>query len=479
MKGCAPFEKAAATGSEKFLIGALLKEPVATLAASDAAGISTASFTDELAQAAFRAIVERLADSAAVDLVSVSCGMGRDEVDSMSFLAECMDLVSSAAFAPEHAGRIAEAHQRRTLALAIRGAQEALARGDSVANVAGKVKAAAEGIQDNGQPDGPVAAGDFMSEALAEPPQVIQGILRAEQVGILAAQSKSGKSWALLAVALAVCGGASWLRWKTTPGRVLYINGELPKYDLQRRLDRLASAMGLEKVPAGLDVWHLRGKRRLVAELIPAILRQQRRLGVSYSLVVPDPIYCFNGGRDENDNTAQAETMAELSELAELSGAAVLVAHHFSKGNKAQVEQLDRASGAGMFARAVDTFITLTRHEEDDCYTVEATTRSFSKPDPFVVRWQYPLWQISDELDPAKLRQPGRLGRAPQFTVEQITALLPAGGLKYGEWREAASESMGIKNTRFSELVGAALAAGLVSKPQFGLYVPQQGSAPK
>ena len=78
--------------------------------------------------------------------------------------------------------------------------------------------------------------------------------------------------------------------------------------------------------------------------------------------------------------------MAELGELAERTSAAVLVAHHFSKGNKAGTDHLDRASGAGMFARAPDTIMTLTAHEEIDCYTLETTYRNFTRPEPVVVR---------------------------------------------------------------------------------------------
>lgn len=463
--------------SEHFVIGALLKSPAEVQAVCDDFHLSVDAFTDPEARAAFREIVAILADgdAAAVDLVALASRIGGDEAANLQFLLRCQELCVTAAFAAWHAQRLAEAAHRRELSMAVRGAQEALARGDAVEAVAAKVRAAAEAVQAFGQPDGPIPAADFMAVALAEPPQVIHGVLRAEQVGILAAQSKSGKSWALLAAALAVCSGGSWLKWQTTSGRVLYINGELPRYDLQRRLDRLRDSMGLERIPVNLDLWHSKGKRRLVADLIPGILRRQRRAGAPYALVIPDPIYCFNGGRDENDNTAQAETMAELSELAERSGAAVLVAHHFSKGNKAQIEQLDRASGAGMFARAVDTFVTLTRHEQDECYTVEATTRSFSKPAPFVVKWHYPLWQIADDLDPSRLRQLGQVGRPAQFTAEQIVALLPVGGAKFGKWLAIASRALGVKRTRFSELVGEAQALGLVERPKFGVYGPGPG----
>lgn len=322
-----------------------------------------------------------------------------------------------------------------------------------------------------------VAAADFMANPLPEPPQVIHGVIRAGQVGMMAASSKSGKTWAMLALGFSVATGRKWMGWPTTQGRALYINAELPTYDLQRRNEQLVEALNLPIVPDGLDLLHLRGTGTALRALIPEVLRQQEKNGAPYSLILPDPLYCFNGGRDENDNSEQAKTMAELSELAERSGAAVWATHHFSKGNKSQTDHLDRASGAGMFARAVDTFMTLTRHEEDDCYAVETTTRSFARPEPFVVRWEYPLWRIEGELDPEALKQHNRPGRTPRYTPKGIVELLPMDGASFTDWRQAAEKRLGVKEGRFLQLRKKALADGLATLDVFGKYNRAEGGA--
>ena len=315
-----------------------------------------------------------------------------------------------------------------------------------------------------------VSLRDFLAGPIPEPPQVLHGVLRAGQVAMLAASSKVGKSWWLKTACISVAAGRTWLGMKTTPGDTLYINGELEEYDLQVRPQKLIDALGLGEAPAGMDIWHLRGEHMTIRELVPEILRRQEERSKPYALIVPDPLYYFNGGRDENDNSAQAQTMGELAELAERTGAAVLVAHHFSKGNKSQTDHLDRASGAGMFARAVDVFITMTRHAEEDCYTVETTCRSFARPEPFVVRWEYPLWRVDDSLDPYDLKPIGHAPRPPRFTVENILLLLPKQGLTYTDWKVAAEKMHGMKETTFAGLLRKARANGSTEKDVFGKY---------
>ena len=61
-----------------------------------------------------------------------------------------------------------------------------------------------------------------------------------------------------------------------------------------------------------------------------------------------------------------------------------------------------------MFARDPDSILNFTRHEQPDCFTVETTLRNHPPTEPFVVRWEFPLFIVDSTLDPAKLKKPGR-----------------------------------------------------------------------
>src|SRR5207244_10394065 len=92
-----------------------------------------------------------------------------------------------------------------------------------------------------------------------------------------------------------------------------------------------------------------------------------------YVLIILDPIYKLLGSSEENKAGDTATLLNEVESLAVETGAAVAYGSHFSKGNQAQKESIDRVSGSGVYARDPDSIVNFTRHEKDDCYTVEAT----------------------------------------------------------------------------------------------------------
>ena len=69
--------------------------------------------------------------------------------------------------------------------------------------------------------------------------------------------------------------------------------------------------------------------------------------------------------------------------------------------------------------------MTLTRHEEADCFTAEATLRNFPPLEPFVVRWAWPLFERANELNPAALKATGGRPKNKVPTLEEYLALFP------------------------------------------------------
>ena len=109
---------------------------------------------------------------------------------------------------------------------------------------------------------------------------------------------------------------------------------------------------------------------------------------------------------DENAAKDIGEAMNELERLAVKTGAAVAFGAHFAKGNASAKDSIDRISGSGVFARDPDSILTLTRHEETGCFTLDTTLRNHPPIESFVVRWEFPLMQREPDLDPTALKQP-------------------------------------------------------------------------
>jgi hypothetical protein len=77
---------------------------------------------------------------------------------------------------------------------------------------------------------------------------------------------------------------------------------------------------------------------------------------------------------------------------------------HFSKGNQAGKESIDRIGGSGVFARDPDVILTMTPHEEDDAHVIDLTLRALPPVKPFVVRWCESIFITDRNADPAALK---------------------------------------------------------------------------
>jgi hypothetical protein len=153
-----------------------------------------------------------------------------------------------------------------------------------------------------------------------------------------------------------------------------------------------------------LHLWNLRGRNGDLTLLRPKLEEQLARH--EFGLIILDPAYKLLGNRDENANGEIAGLMNEFEALAQASRAAVVVAHHFAKGDSSAKTAIDRMSGAGAWARDPDSILVLTPHEEPDCFTVSTVLRNLPQVDEFVVEWDYPLMRLAPELNPGALRRP-------------------------------------------------------------------------
>jgi hypothetical protein len=260
--------------------------------------------------------------------------------------------------------------------------------------------------------------------------------------------AKTNKTFALMDMAISVAAGRDWWNLKTTKGKVLYMDFELPEVFFANRLNKIADE---KKVAVDelkdLDVWNLRGHATDMSELTEEILNRIKT--TEYSLIICDPIYKVLGDRDENSAGDINSLLNEFEMIAVESGAAIVAGHHFSKGAQGNKEALDRVSGSGVFARSPDAMVTITKHEEKDAYTVETTLRHLKSLDPFCVEWKYPLMVRNSNLDPSKLKKPGAAQR--KYSDAELLSCLDEKPLSTGDWHKQAEERFGIKRRTFMD----------------------------
>lgn len=299
---------------------------------------------------------------------------------------------------------------------------------------------------------------------IVTPVEIIKGFLHQGLKAVLGSGSKARKTWILIDAAISVAMGLPFWKWETVKGRVLYINFEIPRAFMR---SRIAAVLRAKEIPEGqrldfLDVWTLRGFAAPLNQLLAEIILRIK--GGGYVLVVIDPIYKGLGGRDENAAGDISELCNELEKIAVQSGAAVMYAAHFSKGNQSAKEAIDRIAGSGVWTRDADTIVTLTKHEEPDCFTVDMIFRNLPEAKPFVVKWEYPLMREQETMNPEDLKAPteAKRGRKTLATSDEIYSLLPDEGLYSKEWQRRASESFGISRSVFFGIRKELLNAGRI-----------------
>lgn len=294
-----------------------------------------------------------------------------------------------------------------------------------------------------------IDAADFLAQPLDPPDELITGLLHKGSKLVLGGGSKSFKTWTLLDLAVSVAHGCKWLGRDTTQGRVLYLNFEIQPWSWQRRVAVVAEAKGIQLRTGRLSLWNLRGRANNYNLLLPQVEQAAKH---DYSLIVLDPIYKLYGQTDENKASDVARLLNCVEDLCVTTEAATAFGAHFSKGNQAGKEAIDRISGSGVFARDPDSLLIFTKHEQEDAFTVESTLRNFAQVDPFVVRWDYPLMRPDGTLDPSKLKQAG--GRPKQYTPDAILDALGDQSLTTSEWQKQAEDETGAKSRTFHLLKG-------------------------
>lgn len=233
-----------------------------------------------------------------------------------------------------------------------------------------------------------------------EKPYVVDGLYRLGETFNIVGASKTGKSWFALQMALSIVAGRRWLSKETMKGDVLYIDNELQKETLSKRLRCVASAMRIpeQEIDKGFHVISLRGDSRNLNELLPLF----KTIGHGrYQLIVMDALYrIIPQGVNENDNGQMKDVYNTIDGYAAMTGAAMSVIHHSPKGDTSQRSVVDLGAGAGSISRCPDAQLVVRQHELSDHAVLDGVVRSSAQPEAMSIRFEFPLWLVAEDVAP-------------------------------------------------------------------------------
>lgn len=229
-------------------------------------------------------------------------------------------------------------------------------------------KIAAFTTEDVKIPD-PKQMSDYPDE-IKQDPILIDGLLRKGRKGILTADSKAGKSFFAIELAISIAAGRPFLGRKCEKSKVCYFNYEIEEKEFMQRVKDVAKALKIQlsEFTDNFKVVHMRGMSvplsKMAGNIIALLLTEEKETGVPFSMVILDPIYKITAG-DENSAEAVGRFCNNLDKIAKETGCALFYTHHHAKGDQGFKKAMDRGSGSGVFARDPDLMIDLTVLEID------------------------------------------------------------------------------------------------------------------
>jgi hypothetical protein len=434
--------------AEKGVLGSMMKSPRDAIPEC-VEKLNREQFFNPIHRAIFNEIVDLHRSGRAIDLITFTQLLRDrnllDSVGGAAYVTELFTFVPTAANLGYYIEIVREKHVLREI-IAVGTECVCRARGNE-SDVSALLADATEkmaAIQLNGNGSLPVIqdASALVDQPEKLPDDVIAKVLHRGGKMVLGGASKSYKTWTLIDLAVSVATGSEWFNgYATKKGRVLYVNFEIQAAFFTKRIRVVCDERQLKLEPHMLDVWNLRGHSTEWKALARRILS-----GV-YDLIIIDPIYKLLNGRDENKAGDIASMLNEIEMIAVRTGAAVAFGAHYSKGNQSQKESIDRIGGSGVFARDPDSILNFTKHEQQDCFAVEMTLRNHPPRDPFVVKWEYPMFTIENTLDPARLKQPGRKPDE-SLSAHKVLDLLSE-PMTTTAWQKLAEEELGASKATF------------------------------
>jgi len=175
------------------------------------------------------------------------------------------------------------------------------------------------------------APGLALELALGGPPSwLIRGLWPADAYGVLGAEDKAGKTWAVLDLAVSVATGTRWLdHFEVEGGPVLAFLGEGGPRNIVRRLEAIAANR-----KASMDD---RADLRL-APAVPVLSSAPDLADVRAELedhparlVIIEPLYLAAAGLKGSDLYAMGEALGEIQRICEEARAALVITTHWNK----------------------------------------------------------------------------------------------------------------------------------------------------
>lgn len=276
-------------------------------------------------------------------------------------------------------------------------------------------------------PEEPQRQPDLVFRTLAEvaqdvdsrPPRpwLFEPVVVAGDYGVMSAQDKAGKTWAILDAAVSCAAGLPWMGLfpAGAPGPVLVFLGEGSDAKLLRRIRAVTASKGLDRAtgdaleivacfraPQLNDAQHRHLVQRAIEKYRP-------------KLVIVDPLYLAAGGANGADLYSMGALLGSIQHIVQAAGASLLISHHWNKTGEGSGHHRSSGVGPGAWGRFLISVSVLSSRTDPE--TMETTVR---------LKWEFKGDEIPEtEVVVARrvrAEDPSDLGSPMHYSIEAAEA---------------------------------------------------------
>lgn len=208
----------------------------------------------------------------------------------------------------------------------------------------------------------PVALGDFLAGPVPTVDWLVDGLIARGILVAVAGEPRSTKSWVTNDLGIAVASGQDFLGYRVPkPGRVLLVQEEDTRGELQRGLSQLCEGRGLDSKALPIFVYHQAGvmidnpmwQRRLIA-----LIEQ-----LQVDLLILDPFNYIHGQEEKDQYKMTRHVLQPVLELRRrFPILTIVIVHHYRKETKDQSKRpAQMLRGTSALAGAVKNIIGITK----------------------------------------------------------------------------------------------------------------------
>jgi len=220
---------------------------------------------------------------------------------------------------------------------------------------------------------------------------ICDGLVAKRTIVFMAGLPQTGKTWALIDLAIEVARGGKWLgKFPVKQGKVLFVDQERFKGETQRRLKSVISAKGIspKDLSSALHVKCGSTTRLNLAHSFEAFRKELDALRPE--LVIIDSFATFHTCQ-ENDRQSIQGVLEQVKNLRNEFGCTFIFIHHenklaFQREDEAGEPSIAQMAGNIAIPAAAETVFTARRHDNDSSMIYNTKNTLAPAQPPFLIK---------------------------------------------------------------------------------------------